>query len=121
MFHRGGRGFLGFKKVTSQNATANLKTVTINDINTTYYSPYTTETNTYLLSTNAQLTHNTYSTSFQNTVGTSFFQKLNSSTEQNLLTGATNTSTNVYDNANGNVTQNTTNINNIETIVTNTA
>lgn len=111
------KGFLGFKKMISSNNTSDVKSETINEFNTTYYYPYRTEENTYLASTNTQLTHNTMSTSFVNTGGLSFFPRIVASAEQNSLSGAVTSTSNTYD-AYGNITYSSKNINGIETINT---
>ncbi|MBS1739337.1 MAG: VCBS repeat-containing protein [Bacteroidetes bacterium] len=117
--HLGGRGFLGFRKVITTNQAQDIRTESLFDIHPTYYAAWKTEDNTYLASTGQPLTHATYNIGFQNTVGQCFYQQLHSSTEQNLLSGASATTSNLYDNR-GNVTQNTINVSGVENTVATT-
>jgi len=126
LFHLEGRGFLGFKKVTATNTTLDTKTESLFDIKTTavgnktYYFMSKIEDKQYVLSTNQLLSNTTYNTQFQNTTGACFFEKINSITQNNTLTGASTTTTNTYNN-NGSVTQQTVNVNNVEQTTTNTS
>src|SRR5690606_9758987 len=69
-----------------------------------------------------QIAHTANNISFvQGTVPGSFYQQLLGQTENNLLTGATATIANTYDNTNfGTIVSSAANINNIETVTTTT-
>ncbi|HTN46571.1 MAG TPA: FG-GAP-like repeat-containing protein [Flavipsychrobacter sp.] len=119
LFHGTGRGFLGFKKITAETPATNSKTEVVNDINPTYYMPYVKETKTYNTATSQQISQTTNTLSFvPGSVPGSFYQQLLSQTEQNLLSGATTTTTNTYNNSYGTISSSTTDISGAETITT---
>jgi RHS repeat-associated protein len=122
--HRGGRGLLGFEKVKSVNAVANIKTESIYDLNRTFYVPYLKTTKTFLNSTGRALsqTDNTFDfiakpgsfypgysyTGMLRPGGKSgFIQQAKSSVEQDLLKGVVTTSSNTFDTY-GNITYSST-------------
>lgn len=114
-----GRGFLGFKKFISQGP-SNIKTESISDINLSHYVPYAKEAKAYNVASNQQISHTTNNIAFvQGTVAGTFYQQLLSQTQTDLLSGATSTTTNTYDNINfGTVVSSTTDINGIESTTT---
>ncbi|XZF13753.1 SpvB/TcaC N-terminal domain-containing protein [Chitinophagaceae bacterium MMS25-I14] len=109
--HRTGRGFLGFGSIIEADHGMNISTESLYGLNTTYYTPYVSEINTTVVSNNTPLSHTVNSVSFVNTGGNSFLQHVDNTVYQNLLTGATATTTNTYDNY-GNITQAEVNTNN---------
>ncbi|WP_138479024.1 FG-GAP-like repeat-containing protein [Dyadobacter bucti] len=121
--YRSGKGFMGFKKLVATDVTANIKTISENEFNTTYYVAAPQKTAIYLASTNTLLSEKTFSNEFipQGPNGSKrFLHRVKSVTENNVFEGRTVTSTNnTFDNF-GNVTQNTVNNSNVETTVTNT-
>ena len=119
MLHKEGKGFLGFKKVTSINSLSDARTESLFEVDNTYYFPYQVAQNLFQNSTNSQISSTTYSMGTTATAPKCYFQKLNSSSEFNMLTGATTTTTNQYDNF-GNVTQSSVNVDNIASITTTT-
>lgn len=123
LLHLNGRGFLGFKKTISETPATNTKTETISEVDPLYYIPYVKETKSYTISPSQLTSQTTNNVSFdQSTYNqpVAFYQKLLGQTEQNLLTGATTTIANTYDNNNfGTIISSVSNINNNETITTN--
>ncbi len=117
--HKQGKGFLGFKKITADNLTAGIKTISENEFNTTFYVALPLKNSTYLSATNQLLDRVTLTNTIVNPANKRFWVKTNS-TNNKAFEGRTTTITNVYDNY-ANITQSTTAINgntNTETSVT---
>src|SRR5690606_9398760 len=116
LVHMTARGFVGFDKVTTFNTTTDIRSEQYFDISP-YYTRRKLEEKTFLNTSNQLLSHTSYNITYDNTISTCFYEKLNGITEYNGLTGATNTTSNTYNN-NGNITQSVVNINNVETTTT---
>lgn len=117
-FHRAGKGFLGFGKITANDLATGIKTVAENEFNTTYYTAIPYRTSIYLSSTSALLNQTTYTNAFISPAAKRFWVKTTNILENKALEGRTTSTANVYDNF-GNVTQSTVN-NGVETVVSNT-
>ncbi|HTN46308.1 MAG TPA: FG-GAP-like repeat-containing protein [Flavipsychrobacter sp.] len=120
IFHQQGRGFLGFKKLTKQTPLFNLKTENYLDIDPVYFIPFIKQSKSYNTAPVQQVSSVVNNISFaQGSALGAFYQKLNNSTSQDLLSGATTTTTNTYDNTDfGTIISSITDINGIETINT---
>jgi RHS repeat-associated protein len=123
-FHRGGKGFLGLGKVTASDLTSGITSVSENEFNTTYFAAAPKKNSTYLTSGsgNVLLTETTTVNEFvaQGAAGSKrYLYRLKSSTETNVFEDRTASVINNTFDAFGNVTQSTTNNNNVETTVTN--
>lgn len=106
VIHRGGRGFLGFKKLIKTDLATNIRSETENEINTDFAVPYTVKQTTFL--GNDALSVNSITTSFISlSTGPNdpkrFTQRVDKTLSVNYLTGAAVESLNTYDNY-GNVT-----------------
>ncbi len=113
------RADLGFKKITADNLTAGIKTISENEFNTTFYVALPLKNSTYLSATNQLLDRVTLTNTIVTPANKRFWVKTNS-TNNKAFEGRTTTITNVYDNY-ANITQSTTAINgytNTETSVT---
>ncbi|MGG7665783.1 FG-GAP-like repeat-containing protein [Dyadobacter sp. BHUBP1] len=117
--HRGGKGFLGFGKITANDLATGIKTVAENEFNTTYFTTIPYRTSIYLASTSTLLSQTTNTNVFISPSAKRFWVQTTNILENKALEGRTTTTVNVYDNF-GNVTQSTVN-NGVETAVTNTA
>jgi RHS repeat-associated protein len=112
--HRHAKGFLGFKKVTAINTGLQSKSVTENEINTQFATPYSVKQSSYLRETYPlpdELLSETFITnSFVNlSTGSNdirYFQKIDKTLGVDHLNGTASESINTYDNF-GNVTVNT--------------
>ncbi|MBC9928986.1 FG-GAP-like repeat-containing protein [Chitinophaga qingshengii] len=105
MFHKTGRGFLGFRKVTVDNGSNYSTTTTLSDINTQFLAPYVTK-KTVSVGGNVSETRPTYS--FVQ-VGLGYFdkrfeQRLSNLLDIDYLTNAGVQTINTYDNV-GNITK----------------
>lgn len=123
--HKRGKGFMGFKKSTASNLTMGVRTVTEMQFNSYPLAAALYQTSSYLIANGQLLNQNTFNNEFV-TYGSQFgadkryWQRVNSSTQNNAFEGRTVSSTYNYD-SDGNVTQSTTNNNNVETTTTTTA
>jgi RHS repeat-associated protein len=109
--HRAAKGFLGFKKITAQDAATGVTSVTENEINTQFAIPYTVKQTTSLTATSEVLSQTLINTSFTN-LSTGFadiryFQKTDKVFTTNNLAGSATESVNTYDSY-GNITTNVT-------------
>ncbi|WP_291200382.1 FG-GAP-like repeat-containing protein [Dyadobacter sp.] len=116
--HRGGKGFLGFGKITANDLATGIKTISENEFNTTYFTAIPYRTSVHLASTNALLSQTTNTNTFVSPAAKRFWLQTTNILENKVLEGRTTNTANVYDNF-GNVTQSTVN-NGVETVVTNT-
>lgn len=116
--HKLGKGLLGFGKVTQTNLTTNIYTEQNYGLNGTYLARYPTSSASNQLGTG--LTSNSYTYSFLGSgySGGYYYKNLTNSTESNLLTGATKTTSISYDGY-GNPTSATVNNSGQETVTTN--
>lgn len=108
VIHRFAKGFLGFKKITSVNATTGITTITQNNFNTSFAVPYTTNQTTLLTATSELLSESQITNSFvdlSTTGNKRFFQKIDKVLDINYLNGTASESANTYDSY-GNVTSN---------------
>ena len=122
--HRGGRGLLGFERVKSLNAVANIRTESIFDLNRTFYVPYLKTTKTFLNSSGRALSQTDNSFDFIAKPGSfypgytytgmlrpggksGFIQQATSSVGQDLLKGVVTNTSNTFDTY-GNITYSST-------------
>ena len=108
VIHRAGKGFLGFKKVTTKNLAAGVTSVTENSINTQFAAPYITRQSSFLTSTSELLSESQITTSFTDlTAGGNkrFFEKTDKILNIDYLNGTASESANTYDSY-GNITTN---------------
>lgn len=117
--HKEGKGFLGFKKVTSIDNVSGYKTIQENEFNTTFYTTMPLKTSKYLNSTNALLNEVTNTNQFVNLGSKRFWPRVNATYENKQFEGQFISKSYTYDTY-GNPTTVTSNINNIETKTTNT-
>lgn len=102
--HRAGKGFLGFKYIRTQDLTAGIRTVTENELNTTYYTTVTYKTTTYLGTGSTILNTTTITNTFVSPGAKRFWVKSTGILENNNLTGRSVNTTSTYDDTNGNIT-----------------
>lgn len=102
--HRGGRGLLGFEKVTAINSINNIKTESTFDLNRAYYFTYPKTTKTYLNSSGIQLSQSdnnvtyTMSATALRAGGAHAYRQTSASSEtQDLLKGVQETSSTTLD------------------------
>lgn len=105
--HRSGKGFMGFGKFTSSNLATGLKTVSESEFNTTYFAAAPQKTSLYMSSGNTLVSETTFTNAFVQPGAKRFWIKTTGVSENRALEGATVTTSNVYDDANGNVTSTT--------------
>ncbi|MCF0064084.1 FG-GAP-like repeat-containing protein [Dyadobacter chenwenxiniae] len=116
--HRAGKGYLGFRKVTTTDLVMDSKTISESEFNNTYFIAAGQKTSSYLASTNALLSQSTVANEFVNLGSKRFLHRIKSVTTNNAFEGRMRIYTNnAFDNY-GNVTQNTVNNDNVETTVT---
>lgn len=116
--HRAGKGYLGFRKVTTTDLAMDAKTIAENEFNNTYFVTAGQKTSSYLASTNTLLSQTSIVNEFVDLGSKRFLHRVTSVTENNVFEGRAITNTNnAFDNY-GNVTQNTVNNDNVETVVT---
>ncbi len=109
--HRWGKGLLGFKKVSSKNASSGTTTLTENNFNTQFAALYNIKSRTTLTSNNELLSESVPYILFTNLpVGNQkrYFQKLDRIVNFDNLSGAATETINTYDNF-GNITKSVTN------------
>jgi RHS repeat-associated protein len=100
--HRGAKGFLGFKKIVTRDATKGIYTETENEINTSFGVPYMTK-QTGFLTSGEMLSESTITTSFIS-LGAGgadlkrFVTHVDKVLNANHLTGSGTETTNTYDN-----------------------
>jgi YD repeat-containing protein len=118
-FHRRGKGWLGFKLTTATNSTLGTRTVSENEINTTFYMAAPYKISTYLTSDNSLLSEVTYTNQFtEQSLGSKrVWVKTTGVNENRAFQKQTTTTANTYDTF-GNITQNVVNNNNEETTTT---
>jgi len=106
-FHLQGKGFLGFKKVTSINSSANIKLIDEYEYDPTFYYVSPKRNSIYTLAsgpTSDELISDvTYTNSIRHLGSLRYFAFVSSSIENNYLTGVTITKHNDYDSS-GNLT-----------------
>ena len=117
--HRGGLGFMGFSKFQSDNVVHDVRSISEFEVVTSSTTPQYITTalkkqTTKRISNDALLSETTNINSFKIS-GSRYWIKIDATSSKNWLTAATSNSTYTYDDY-GNVTQEVTNINNIETI-----
>jgi len=117
--HKEGKGFLGFKKVTSIDNVSGYKTIQENEFNTTFYTTMPLKTSKYLNSTSALLNEVTNTNQFINLGSKRFWPRVNATYENKQFEGQFISKSYTYDTY-GNPTTVTSNINNIETKTTTT-
>lgn len=103
--HRAGRGLLGFQAIKSFNATTNIRTEILSELNSGFYLSYPKTTKTFLLNTGALLTQSDATVNFERIGSTDrFVRKEVSSSVQDFQKGITTTTNNTFD-ADGNISQ----------------
>lgn len=106
-FHKQGKGFLGFEKVTSLDSASSIKSVDEFEYNSTFYNISLKKKSIYTLATGPtsdELVSDVTFTNAVNNLGSQrYFAYVSSSVENNYLTGITVTKHNTYD-SNGNLT-----------------
>jgi len=105
--HKTGKGFLGFKKITASNITTGTKTVSENELNTTFFVNVPYRTSTYLTSTSALLNQVTNTNELMGLGSQRYWYRVNSTSENKAFEGRTAVSTNNTWDSNGNVLTNT--------------
>lgn len=108
VIHRTGKGFLGFKKITSKDLTSGITAIMENNINTDFAVPYSVNQKTLLTSTSELLSESQITNSFVDlsSVGDKRFQqKIDKVLDINYLNGTASESVNTYDDY-GNITTN---------------
>ncbi|MCF0075688.1 FG-GAP-like repeat-containing protein [Dyadobacter sp. CY261] len=118
-FHRTGRGFLGFTKTTVTDVAMGIKTISENEFNTTFYTTIPKKTSTYLSSNNSLINEVTLTNVVVSPASKRFWVKTTGISENKALEGAIITTTNVYDEANGNITSSNM-VSPVETVATST-
>jgi RHS repeat-associated protein len=114
-FQRTGKAFLGFKIVNSSNLATGFRTASENEFNTTYYITLPKKVSKYLISNNSLLNESTNTNEVVAYFNTKrFWSRVNSTYENRAFEGQFISNTLTYDTY-GNVTNSTTNTNNIET------
>lgn len=107
ILHRNGKGFLGFKKIISNQLTAGTTSVTENEINAQFAVPYSVRQTTSLTSTAELLSELQITNSFvdlsTSSVNKRYFQKVDKVLTINNLSGTASETVSSYD-AYGNVT-----------------
>lgn len=120
--HKEGKGLLGFKKINATNSATGFKTIDENEFNTTFYLPAPYK-NSLLLTSNSTLLQqstNTHQFEEQGSGSKRVWIKLSNTTLNNYFESRTASSSYTYD-AYGNVTQNVSNNNSLETVTTTTS
>ncbi len=119
--HMQGKGFMGFNKFTTINPTANILVENNFDLsnsnisNNTFFEKVPWKTKTFLLSDlNNPITEETYSSTFVATSGKAHFIKTDDIVSHDI-SGKTITKNFTYDDANGNLTHSSVDVNGIET------
>lgn len=101
VLHRAGKGFLGFKKITSQNSASGITSVTEYEINAQFATPYTKKQTTLLTATDELLSETQITTSFDDlSTGNNdkrCLQKIDKTLNVNYLAGTASESVNTYD------------------------
>lgn len=133
IFHRAGKGLLGFKNITINNEVLGTTTEVYNDVNIQYATSYQTKQLTKLNSTGETLSEQDVTTTFVDKSTNGYFGKrfspqVEKSIDINYLTGAASETDNTYDNY-GNITTvihksgswSGSSVNTIETATTTTA
>ncbi|MVM36835.1 hypothetical protein GO730_02695 [Spirosoma sp. HMF3257] len=119
MFHRAGKGFLGFTSGTTNNLTTGINTLSVNEFSSQFFVQAPKETTTYLASNGAELTKTTQTNQWVDLGNKRFWYRVNGSNLNNTFEGRTASTTYQYDSY-GNITQRTVNNNNVETTTTQT-
>lgn len=104
--HRSGKGFLGFAKITAIDAMG-FKTVSETELNSTYYAAVPKKTTISHATLGTKISETTMTNVFVTPGAKRFWVKTTGISENRALEGATLTTTNVYDEANGNITSST--------------
>jgi RHS repeat-associated protein len=115
-FHKEGKGFLGFKRITADNSVTDFRTIEENQFNTTYFTSYPYLSQVRRLSDNSLFSENAVDVSFVSFGSKRFWIKTDQSYQHLAFEGRFIQTTNTWDNIYGNLTQSVTNINNIETV-----
>jgi RHS repeat-associated protein len=103
-FHRAGKGFIDFKFVYTKDNTTNTRTVSENQLNTTYYTSVPYKTTTYLGISTIVLNTTTLTNAFVSPAAKRFWVKTTGLLENDAVTGRTINTTNTYDDNSGNIT-----------------
>lgn len=106
LLHRGGKGFMGFKKITAKNNVTGITSIAENDFNTQFASSYPIAQTTLLTVTGQILSRATSNTSFVNVSTNSnkrFWQKTDNSLAIDYISNRATSSSNTYDDY-GNIT-----------------
>lgn len=117
--HRSGKGFLGFRKTTAIDNGKGLITAVENEFNSTYYTAVPKKTTVSSSLVFSIINETTLTNEFVTPGAKRFWVKTTGISENRALEGATVTTTNVYDDANGNVTSSTS-VSPVETVATTT-
>lgn len=105
--HRAAKGFLGFRKIIASNSTTGMTSVTENDINTDFATPYVVKQQVKLTSTAEILSEQFFTNTFTNLstglLDKRYYHKIDKILLVDHLSGTASETTNTYDNY-GNVT-----------------
>lgn len=103
VFHKQGKGFLGFSKVTSINNLRDLKTVNEFSFDPTVFNLLPVKSSAYLNSSNALLSQDVYVNQVSLLGSNRYYHKVTQLSHNNNIAGYTNVNNYQYD-ANGNLT-----------------
>jgi RHS repeat-associated protein len=98
LFHTQGKGFLGFKKLTTSHVSDNVKNVKEFNLNTSYYQPYIVSDRFYVYNDNKPTESKLFTFNFTSLGGKRFKQELTSTLLTDEITGWTNSKTSTFDN-----------------------
>ncbi len=103
ILHRGGKGFLGFLKLTASNTTQGISTVSSSSVNSTYFSPYSVFIDTYHIPSGSLMNRVNYSPDFVSNAPKRYWIKMSNISESDYFKGTTKHISNTWDNY-GNIT-----------------
>ena len=102
--HKGGRGLLGFSKLTTYNPTQNIKTITDYEVNTTYYRSVPSKVRTERNSNGAGISETTYDYRWRSSGAGRHWYNVSATESKDLIHNRTSQSTATYDGT-GNMTR----------------
>ena len=118
LYHRTGKGSLGFMKVSITDLSLNQKTITESELNSTYFTLLPKKTSTYLASDQTLLSESITTQNWVKSIDAKrYLIKPSAIDETDALAGVTTTTELQYDNF-GNVTRQSVNIPGVQTSVT---
>ena len=116
LFHKQGKGFLGFRMVFKDNLVTNFTHKDENQVNTSFYVSVPYKSSTFITNSSTNLSEITTTNEVINLGNKRFWVRVNATYDDRNFEGQFVSSSFSYD-THGNITGSTTNINNIETKV----